>query len=182
MTKISRLLALGFFTFGCEGEIDYNDELGLQGDPVRPRTEIVPLDRSLSSSENQMSDKVDFSTETPMSTEAPINRNDQAGSIMKELTDDAFSVKTDHIKAIAYDPFGSFTVQVAGYKEKKSAKNLLSDLLDDGYPAYLTQRNGNGEARVRIGYFNTFDDASNFGRLLRADLNLEFWVDRRENE
>ena len=175
-------MALGLFTFGCEGEIDYNDELGLQGDPVRPRTEIVPLDRSLSSSENQMSDKVDFSTETPLSTEAPINRNDQADGIMKEPADQAFSVNTDHVKAIAYDPYGSFTVQVAGYKEKKSAENLLSNLLDNGYPAYLTQRNGNGEARVRVGYFNSFDDASNFGRLLRADLNLEFWVDRRENE
>ena len=182
MTKISRVLALGLFTFGCEGEIDYNDELGLQGDPVRPRTEIVPLDRSLSSSENQMSDKVDFTTETSLSAEAPINRNDQAEGIMKETADDAFSLNTDQIKAIAYSPYGRFTVQVAGYKEKKSAENLLSDLLDDGYPAYLTQRNGNGEARVRIGYFNSFDDASNFGRLLRADLNLEFWVDRRENE
>ena len=118
--------------------------------------------------------------ETPLSTGAD-NRNDQAGSIIKQPLM-MFSVKTDHIKAIAYDPFGSFTVQVAGYKEKNNAENLLSDLLDDGYPAYLTQRNGNGEARVRIGYFNSFDDASNFGRLLRADLNLEFWVDRRENE
>ena len=167
----------------CAGEIDQNDELGLSNDS-NARTEVVLLDRSLFVDNEQKEGKID-SIRNGVS-EARIS-NIMGDAENKESLVQNSSSKTSNLdrgygKAIVYDPDGLFTVQVAGYNDAIKAKDLLRRLVNDGYPAYITKRDGMGEVRVRIGYFSSFKDASNFGNLLRKDRDLEFWVDRRENE
>tara|TARA_B100001250_G_scaffold159231_1_gene136764 strand:- start:3289 stop:3849 length:561 start_codon:yes stop_codon:yes gene_type:complete len=159
---------------GCEGEIDYDDELGVQESGERSRTEIVRLDGSSAINETRRPERIDSVKNDPMGEKTPKS--------VEYSPKENFESDYDYGKAIIYDPSGRFTVQVAGYKDIAKAKDLLRDLLNEGYPAYITKRDGNGEARVRIGYFSSFEDASNFGLLLRADRNIEFWIDRRENE
>ena len=167
----------------CAGEIDQNDELGLSNDS-NLRTEVVLLDRSLFVDNEQKEGKID-SIRNGVS-EARIS-NIMGDAQNKESLVQNSSSKTSDLdrgygKAIFYDPDGLFTVQVAGYNDAIKAKDMVRRLVSDGYPAYITKRDGMGQARVRIGYFSSFKDATNFGSLLREDRDLEFWVDRRENE
>jgi len=167
-------LAICFCCIGCDGEIDYDDELGVQESSERSRTEIVPLDGSSTTNEIRRPKRIDSVKNDPMGEKTPKS--------VEYKHKENFESDYDYGEAIIYDPSGRFTVQVASYKDIAKAKDLLRDLLNEGYPAYITKRGGNGEARVRIGYFSSFEDASNFGLLLRADRNIEFWIDRRENE
>jgi hypothetical protein len=167
-------IAICFNSLGCDGEIDYDDELGVQEGSDRPRTEIVPLGGFPVTNEIRQPGRIDSIKNGLLGEKTP--------KIVENNTKENFESDYNYGKAIIYDPSGRFTVQVGGYVDIAKAKELLRDLLNEGYPAYITKRDGNGEARVRIGYFSSFDDASNFGLLLRTDRNLEFWIDRRENE
>jgi hypothetical protein len=167
----------------CAGEIDQNDELGLR-DESNIRTEVVLLDKSLSMNNEQKEGKIDSIRNGVL--DARISNAMGDAQNKESLVENSSSKTSDpdhgYVKAIFYDPEGLFTVQVAGYNDAIKAKDLLRRLVNDGYPAYITKRDGMGEVRVRIGYFSSFKDASNFGNLLRKDRDLEFWVDRRENE
>lgn len=182
--KTSFYLLIYLFSSGCDGEIDHNDELGFQDGVERPRTEIIRLDRSSPLSEIGKIGKID-SIRNDLRREnvrGNLDGKENIDRLNKKSRQDAYESDNDYGSAIIYDPAGRFTVQVAGYQNAAKAKDLSRELRDDGYPAYVTKRGGSGEVRVRIGYFSSFEDASNFGRLLYTDRNLEFWVDRRENE
>ena len=85
---------------------------------------------------------------------------------------------------IHYDPQGGFTVQVAGYRDKKKAQALVQELSQSGYPAYEIARSDGGEMRVRIGYFKTGEEEL---RLLVGDFKLTKrwnigWINERTNK
>ncbi len=167
----------------CAGEIDQNDELGLNDDS-NFRTEVVLLDRSLSSDNKQKEGKIDSIRNSILEARISNSMGDAQNkeNLLENSSRNRFDLDHGYGKAIVYDPEGLFTVQVAGYNDADKAEDLLRRLVSDGYPAYIIKREGIGEARVRIGYFSSFKDASNFGSLIREDRDLEFWVDRRENE
>ena len=177
------LICICISLLACAGEIDQNDELGLR-DESNIRTEVVLLDKSLSMNNEQKEGKIDSIRNGVL--DARISNAMGDAQNKESLVENSSSKTSDpdhgYVKAIFYDPEGLFTVQVAGYNDAIKAKDLLRRLVNDGYPAYITKRDGMGEVRVRIGYFSSFKDASNFGNLLRKDRDLEFWVDRRENE
>ena len=165
---------------GCSNEIDRRDELGIDDEG---RSELVQLksdregkqesfeapaveneDRALVVGEDARP-----TTEQPASQTAP-----DFVQMQKEDREDG--------QLIRYDPRGVFTIQVAGYRDKAKAQALVQQLSEAGYPAYGIARPDGGEIRVRIGYFATREEAGAFGRRFQADRQMEYWVDKRENE
>ncbi len=63
----------------------------------------------------------------------------------------------DVLEADALIPEPGYTVQVGSYKNPLYAKQLLSDLLEQKFPAKLIQTNG--YFRVYVGSYETLDDA-----------------------
>jgi len=163
----------------CSNEIDRRDELGIDREG---RSELVPLKSDLESEqESEATAAVEAENRTILVREEaqpleemPAESAQRTTVKQKEHLEDA--------QLIHYDPQGGFTVQVAGYRDKKKAQALVQDLSQSGYPAYEIARSDGGEMRVRIGYFTTSEEAEAFGRRFQADRKMEYWVDKRENE
>ena len=174
---------IGIIVLGCvacSNEVDRRDELGIDEDG---RSELVHLKSD-----------IEYKKE---SVEAPAVENEDRGLFVgkdaqltakqpaSQATLDFSEMQMEDRKTgqlIRYDPRGSFTVQVAGYRDKKKAHALLQQLSESGYPAYGITRPDGGEMRVRIGYFSTGEEAEAFGRRFQEDRQMDYWVDKRENE
>lgn len=168
----------------CSNEIDRRDELGVEGEG---RSEIVRLkiDQETAQGRGQ-----EDNGELPVSPDSRTIRVESAAlfSDTAEEVRPAESVPSEDVvmpedaQLIRYDPKGTFTVQIAGYLDAAKAQALVGQLRDSGYPAYSIAKPDGREVRVRIGYFKTGEEAESFGRRFQADLEMEYWVDKRENE
>ena len=164
----------------CSNEIDRRDELGIEDEG---RSELVQLKSDIEG--------------TQEAVEAPaIENEDRAFVVEEDARSTAEQPASQTIpdfsemqaknredgQLIRYDPRGAFTVQVAGYRDKEKAQAFVQKLSEAGYPAYGVARPDGIEMRVRIGYFTTGEEAEAFGRRFQADQQMEYWVDKRENE
>jgi hypothetical protein len=83
---------------------------------------------------------------------------------------------------------GHYVVQVAVFKSKRQAAQLVEKLANSGYPAYVAEvENPVPELsgtyhRVRIGKFAHITDARSFGENTLKPLGYEFWVDNKKND
>lgn len=59
----------------------------------------------------------------------------------------------------------NYSVQVGAFRNENYARNLLEELLEMDFPARIEE--GDGFYRVRVGNFQTIDDASNLERRLK---------------
>ncbi len=91
-------------------------------------------------------------------------------------------VNADSTLLIMYEPEGEFTVQIGLYENARIAGKIVSELSSAGYPAYAIANPGSKGVRVRIGYFGSRWEAERFGRLLKEDRGLDYWIDRRSQE
>ena len=66
---------------------------------------------------------------------------------------------------------GKFTLQVAAYKDFRDAVTQMAQLEKKGYTAYRVKHDINGQTwyRVRIGSFETYDQARSFKAKLKKD-------------
>ena len=165
-------LPIAAITCGCSDEIDRSDEFGLDqgGGPV----EVIVLDSSaVQYGETPKAGAAARGDGGKLYTEPAGSTGATAGKVGRE---DLLA------GAVAYEPDGEFTVQVAVYSEGLKAEERVRELTALGYPAYaILQPDGKG-FRVRIGYFRTREDARTFGEIFAEDHGSEFWIDRRVNE
>ncbi len=83
---------------------------------------------------------------------------------------------------------GHYVVQVAVFKSKRQAANLVEKLANSGYPAYVAEVENPVPAlagtyhRVRIGKFLHRSAAKSFGENTLKPMGYEFWVDNKKND
>ena len=58
-------------------------------------------------------------------------------------------------------------MQTGAFRNRNYAMNLLNELLEEEYPAYLEE--GNGLYRVLVGSYETLDEAAAMERRLKQD-------------
>jgi cell division septation protein DedD len=91
-------------------------------------------------------------------------------------------------EAAGFSDAGRFVVQVAIFKSKKQAANLVEKLSGQGYPAYVAEVNdpvpelAGTYHRVRIGKFMKIADARAFGENTLKPLGYDFWIDNKKND
>jgi len=83
---------------------------------------------------------------------------------------------------LAFAPDGQYVVQVGVFAALAKARIRVRQLVDLGYPAFLAGRPSTEQARIRIGFFGSHDDATQFGQRFVRDHGGEFWVDRRTSK
>lgn len=83
---------------------------------------------------------------------------------------------------------GRYVVQVAIFKSKRQAANLVEKLANSGYPAYVAEVESpvpdlsGTYQRVRIGRFQTITEARSFGDNTLKPNGYDFWVDNKKND
>lgn len=83
---------------------------------------------------------------------------------------------------------GSYVVQVAVFKSKRQAANLVEKLANTGYPAYVAEVESpvpdlaGTYHRVRIGKFMRLADAKSFGDNTLKPNGYDYWVDNKKND
>jgi cell division septation protein DedD len=180
----------------CSDEVDRRDELGIEEED-NGRYELVAVDGQKKefperadslhhkSAPNRVAPAVaTLGSSTSRETTSilvsePTVGEQQAHSAKEE---EELGESTPGAEAVVFAPRGAYTVQIGGYRDADKAKGLVRELKDAGYPAYAIARPGSREMRVRIGYFKTQVDADRFGAIFKADRDMEYWVDKRENE
>ena len=140
---------------GCSSEIDYDDELGLEGSSSTDY-ELVVIG------------------EGERAPQAPDN-----GSVDEDVPTEPDNGQS---QLIVYDDKGEFTVQVGLFDTARKASERVKELSALGYPAYVIAVPTGGSFRVRIGYFESRDMAQRFGEIFKEDSGVDFWIDRRSNE
>ena len=145
----------------CGYDIDYDDELGVEGSPQSAEYELVVID----------GDKGEESS----------RRRDSIASSRGSETDGATGEGTEE-GLILYDDEGEFTVQVGLYASSRQAGERVRELSTQGYPAYAIAVPSGGGFRLRIGYFKTHRQAERFGEIFKKDTGADYWIDRRTNE
>lgn len=73
---------------------------------------------------------------------------------------------------------GHFAVQVGAFSESKSAERLAGSLRSGGYDVYVSPGTGSGETRwrVRVGPYDSREDAERSAERLKAKEKLPTWV------
>ena len=164
----------------CSNEIDRRDELGIddegRSELVQLRSNIEGAKKSVEAPAVENEDRAIVVGEgaQPTAKQSASKTTPESIEMQKEDREDG--------QLIRYNSRGAFTVQVAGYRDKPKAQALVQLLREAGYPAYGIARPDGGEMRVRIGYFSNREEAEAFGRRFQADRQMEYWVDKRENE
>ena len=173
-------LAIFLCLSACSDEVDRRDELGIEVDE-NGRFELVPVEGGKKES-TVREDSLHNGNATGIdSTAAPAVINPEKGERHPvEVVPAEAEFATG--QAVVFDPDGAYTAQIGGYRNAQKASRLVRELNNAGYPAYAIARPSNREMRVRIGYFKTQSDAARFGAIFQADHDMEYWVDKRENE
>ena len=175
---VTGLIVLG--CVACSNEIDRRDELGIDGEG---RSELVQLKSDIKGIQESVEAHAVKNKEKTLvvGEDAQPTAKQPTGQTNPDFSEMQVEVREDG-QLIRYDPRGAFTVQVAGYRDRAKAQALVQQLSESGYPAYGIVRPDGGEMRVRIGYFTTGEEAETFGLRFQADRQMEYWVDKRENE
>src|SRR5690606_11349358 len=83
---------------------------------------------------------------------------------------------------------GRYVVQVAIFKSRRQAANLVEKLANSGYPAYVAEVENpvpdlyGTYHRVRRGRFRTVTEARTFGDNTLRPNGYDFWVDNKRND
>lgn len=78
---------------------------------------------------------------------------------------------------------GRFTVQVGSFKDERQAQELANRLKRNGFPAYISKVEISGAGvrlRVRVGGYESLDQAQNVATNLRLKENVGAYVTRNE--
>ncbi len=78
---------------------------------------------------------------------------------------------------------GQYAVQVGAFRSEEKANGFINKWADRNYPNVYTVKIGEEEYgdvwfRVRIGYFDTKEDASRLGEELAKEINSGYWVSK----
>lgn len=166
----------------CSDEVDRRDELGIEEED-NGRYELVAVEGQRGDSDERPNSLHNNSVAKIGSTSVQVAEPVVVQTRETEEVDKAHpQPEIDISEAVVFEPRGAYTVQIGGYRDAVKAKRLVRELKDAGYPAYAIARPGSKEMRVRIGYFKTQVDADRFGGIFKADRDMEYWVDKRENE
>lgn len=76
-------------------------------------------------------------------------------------------LQTLNISADGVGGRANYAVQTGAFRNRAYAMNLLNELLEEEYPAYLEE--GNGLFRVLVGGYDTLDETADMERRLRQD-------------
>lgn len=82
---------------------------------------------------------------------------------------------------------GSYVIQVDIKPSQNAADKVLEKLRANGIEAYVAEVENPGELegtyyRVRIGFFGTIADATNYAKNTLAPLGYAWWVDNKRND
>ncbi len=101
-------------------------------------------------------------------------------------TDDTMEMEEemkDESMGYAFVENGQYAVQVGAFRSEDKAKGYLSKWSDRDYPSAYTVKVGEEQYgdvwfRVRVGFFNSKEDAAKLGAELAKEMNSGYWVSK----
>lgn len=80
---------------------------------------------------------------------------------------------------------GEYAVQVGAFRSEVQANNYRDQLRERDYPSVYTVKIGDESTgdiwfRLRVGFFDTKEEAEEFGQELGSELNTGYWISQVE--
>jgi len=137
-----------------------------------PQDEAAPADESPEAPETVEVPDESFSAKDTQLEAKPANKTPEARPAAKVSTVEATPVPR---------LTGSYFLVVGSYGDPQNAQRTVGQLDRSGVPAEIHSSSGkNGTVhRVRVGYFRSREDADTFGRKLKRDMDLDYWIASR---
>lgn len=91
--------------------------------------------------------------------------------------------KKEEPMGYAFVKNGQYAVQVGAFRSEDKAKGYLAKWADRNYPSAYTVKVGEEQYgdvwfRVRVGFFNSKEDAAKLGAVLAKEMNSGYWVSK----
>lgn len=93
-------------------------------------------------------------------------------------------VKTEQKKSTdLFSEDGFYVVQLGAWRSQEKAQFYINEWKDRDYPHAYVKEYGDAETgdlwyRVRIGFFDSVENAQNFGEKLAGEYNTGYWVSK----
>lgn len=148
---------------------DTGDDDSVQPEPIEKEVEVTEADKTTSDSRN-------VATTPPLDEKeiaAGAVNNDQIASMLEnQLASPFIGMSSANAPDAGHDLHdgGGYTVQVASCKHRSDADTLAGTLRSKGYPVFVVPADIPGKGRwyrVRVGTFNTRQQAREFGENLK---------------
>jgi cell division septation protein DedD len=173
-----------------EESLHPSEESTTESTTGHPEQTPTQTDEAIESDTETVSEPSEEDTEAPQEQRQDVPKAKQETVVAsKEPVEKSKERVSRPAKVGEYKPSfsekGSYVVQVASFKEKRNAVNLVSKLKSQGYPVYVDFRETDKGALygVRIGNFNSKSAAEEFRQkilLVHGDEYKSSWVDKRK--
>jgi cell division septation protein DedD len=124
---------------------------------------------------NEIQQDPDFTTKTKIELV-----DDKGQSIDKSKTTTSTPAKVVKVSNTEYTGNEKFTLQVSSSPKEANAYELKDKLRKQGYDAFIETATINGVLyyRIRIGRFNTYEEAKNYRQQMINNTEFEPWIDK----
>ncbi len=94
-------------------------------------------------------------------------------------TDTAAIKKSRDYDTPDYSQLDGYVVQLGSYATRDFAEMMAEKYVGRDFPAFVTSAEIDGQTyyRLRVGVYETFDDAKQVGEILKDRYSTEYWVD-----
>ena len=114
--------------------------------------------------------------------------NQGAGAVQKEQGKTAVDTPKTAVKpstetakkpSVDYSGLSGFVVQVGSYSSYDFAKMMADKFSGRDYPAFIvsTEIDGTTYYRLRIGVYETYEEAKEIGELVKDRYSVTYWID-----
>lgn len=178
--KIATIISLAA---ACSMFVACNEEEDLvpQMEPAKPAAQAAPAPKA--------------ATPAPAPKPAPVEEAKSADEPVLVPIQSLSNDNKDDAPAAVAAPEGSnqpgskgdFVIQVSIQSSKKAADGIVKKLAEQNIKAYIAEVENPGELegtyyRIRVGFFETSNDAQEYGKQVLKALNFAWWVDKRKND
>lgn len=113
---------------------------------------------------------------------ARLEKENAASTETSEASEDMSEDASDNMEYTFVED-GQYAVQVGAFRSEDKAKGYISKWSDRNYPSAYTVKIGEEEYgdvwfRVRVGFFETKEDAAMLGTELAKEMNSGYWVSK----
>lgn len=114
-----------------------------------------------------------------MDSLAGTTEGDEIDTLAEEATEETGEVIDEPSSAPDYSDLSGFVVQVGSYSTYEFAQMMADKYTRRDYPAFVVSTNIDGVTyyRLRIGVYETFEEAEQVGELVADRYSTEYWID-----
>ncbi|MCK5126554.1 MAG: SPOR domain-containing protein [candidate division Zixibacteria bacterium] len=114
-----------------------------------------------------------------LNNEGAVAETEEQGMLAEDIPAEAEPEEVTYQSEADYSSLSGYVVQVGAYSSYDFAKMMSDKYIARDYPAFIVSTEIDGETyyRLRIGVYETLDEAKEVAVLVKDRYSVEYWID-----